>query len=175
MRCPGASRRRTSSAARAWWSRSGSRSSRGWRPRAPSSRRGLAGRRSSSRRTWACWSTPRARARSSTGSAVPPSCLVRTRPAARRRPPTTSGSRRSGWRRSSSEPLEVGKPDLDERPDALLEPRLACERERLLVGRPDLLGGDALLQAVIARDEQLLDPLADLYHTENLAGSPVFE
>ncbi len=32
------------------------------------------------------------------------------------RPSTTSGARRSGWRRSSSEPFEIGEPDRDERP-----------------------------------------------------------
>ena len=57
----------------------------------------------------------------------------RTRRRARRPPGTTSGCRRSGWRRFSSEPFEVGEPDLDQRADPLLEAVLARERERLLV------------------------------------------
>ena len=58
--------------------------------------------------------------------------------------------RRSGWRRSSGEPLEVGEPDLDERPHALLEPGLARDRERLLVALAHLLRLDALLEPVVA-------------------------
>jgi hypothetical protein len=78
---------------------------------------------------------------------------------------TTSGCRRNGWRRSSSEPLEVGEPDLDERPHALLEPCLARDRQRLLVALPDLLRRDALLQAVVAGEEQVVDffPGRDLF------------
>ena len=65
--------------------------------------------------------------------------------------------RRGGSRRFSSEPLEVGEPDLDERPHRVLEPRLARHRERLLVALARLLERDALLQPVVARDEQPLD------------------
>ena len=65
---------------------------------------------------------------------------ARTRPPRRPRPSTTSGVRRRRWRRSWSEPLEVGEPDLDERPHAVLEPRLARDRERLLVALAHLLG-----------------------------------
>ena len=55
-------------------------------------------------------------------------------------PPTaTSSCRRHGWRRFSSEPLEIGQPDLDQRTNGLLEPGRARDRERLLVGRADLL------------------------------------
>ena len=58
--------------------------------------------------------------------------------ACRRPSRTTSGVRRLGWRRFSSEPFEVGEPDLDERPDRVLDPRLARELERLLVALPRL-------------------------------------
>ncbi len=68
-------------------------------------------------------------------------------------------SRRAGWRRFSSEPLEVGQPDLDQRPDALLQPRLACDRERLLVALPRLARIDALLESIISCYEKSLDPL----------------
>jgi hypothetical protein len=37
---------------------------------------------------------------------------------------------------------------------------LACHRERLLVALADLLGLHALLQAVVARDEQVVNPPA---------------
>ena len=77
------------------------------------------------------------------------------RAAARR---TDVRRRRVGWRLCWSEPLEVGEPELDERPHRLLEPGLARDRERLLVALPRLLRRDALLQPVVARDEQLLDP-----------------
>src|SRR4029453_14744732 len=73
---------------------------------------------------------------------------------------TTSGVRRSGWRRSSSEPFEIGEPDLDERPDRLLEACLARRLERLLCALPRLRGIDTLLEPVVARDQQLLDALA---------------
>ena len=63
-----------------------------------------------------------------------------------------------GSRRFSSEPLEVGEPDLHERPHGVLETRLARDRERLLVALARLLGRDALLQPVVAGDEKLLDP-----------------
>ena len=81
-------------------------------------------------------------------------------------------SRRAGWRRFSSEPLEVREPDLDERPDQLLEPRLARERERLLVAFARLARVDALLEAVVARDEQLLDPLPSVaaLHKASITG-----
>jgi protein translocase SecG subunit len=89
----------------------------------------------------------------------------------RRRRSTTSSGRRPGWRRFSSEPLEVREPDLDERANRLLEPRLARDRERLLVRRTNLLRRDPLLQPVVARDEELLDPLAcvGIGHRESLA------
>ena len=45
-----------------------------------------------------------------------PPCRRRTRRPAAPRRSTTSGGRRSGWRRSSCEPFEIGQPDLDERP-----------------------------------------------------------
>ena len=81
-------------------------------------------------------------------------------------------SRRAGWRRSSCEPLEVREPDLDERPHQLLEPSLARERERLLVALSRLARVDALLEAVVARDEQLLDPLPSVaaLHKASITG-----
>ena len=100
--------------------------------------------------------TPGSRVRSRS----PPRSPCRTTPRARQRPSTTSGVRRSGWRRSSSEPFEIGEPDLDQRANPLLETVLAGDRERLLVALPDLLGRDALLQAVVARQQQIVDLLA---------------
>ena len=70
--------------------------------------------------------------------------------------------RRAGWRRFSSEPLEVGEPELDERPDGVLEPRFTCDRQRLLVALARLLRVDSLLEPVVARDQQSLDPLTDV-------------
>jgi hypothetical protein len=58
-----------------------------------------------------------------------------------------------------SKPLEIGQPDLDERPDRVLETRLARGLERLLVALADFRRIDPLLQPVVAADEQLLDPL----------------
>src|SRR4051794_36291400 len=96
--------------------------------------------------------------------------LRRTRPRAPLRWSTTSGVRQSGWRRSSCEPFEVREPDLDQRPDRLLEPGLLRDRQRLLVALPDLLGRNALLQAVVAGQEQVVDLLARcrLIHAEYL-------
>jgi hypothetical protein len=71
----------------------------------------------------------------------------------------TSRSRRAAWTRSSSEPLEVGEPDFDQRADALLETGLARDGERLLVALPRLLRIDALLEPVVTRDEKPLDSL----------------
>jgi hypothetical protein len=39
---------------------------------------------------------------------------------------------------------------------------LACDRERLLVALPDLLGRDSLLQAVVAGQQEIVDLLACL-------------
>jgi len=54
---------------------------------------------------------------------------------------------------------DIGQPDLDERPHLLLEPRLASDRERLFPALARLRGIDALLQPVVAGDEQLADPV----------------
>ena len=59
-------------------------------------------------------------------------------------------------------PLEVGEPDLDERPHRLLEPGLTREGERLLVAFAGPGRDDSLLEAVVAGDEELLDPLPRL-------------
>jgi CheY-like chemotaxis protein len=61
------------------------------------------------------------------------------------------------WRPFSSEPLEVGQPELDERANRILDPRLARELERLSVALPDFLDLDALFEAVVSGDEQPLD------------------
>ena len=53
--------------------------------------------------------------------------------------------------------LEVGEPDLDQRPDPLLDPGLPRERERLLVALAHLRRVDALLQPVVPGQDQLLD------------------
>jgi hypothetical protein len=71
-----------------------------------------------------------------------------------------SSVRRSGWRRFSCEPFEVCEPDLDERPDRLLEPGLPRDCERLFVALPNLVGLHSLLQAVVAGQEQVVDLLA---------------
>ena len=66
---------------------------------------------------------------------------------------------------------QIREPDLDERPDPLLEPGLPRERERLLPALARLRRVDALLEPVVARHEQLLDPLVDvLFHKATLTG-----
>src|SRR4029079_1510131 len=83
--------------------------------------------------------------------------------------------RRGGSRRSSALLLpQIRDPDLDERPDPLLEPGLAREGERLFPALPRLLRIDALLEPVVARHEQLLDPLLDaISHTATLTARMV--
>ena len=54
--------------------------------------------------------------------------------------------------------VEVGEADLDEGPNGVLEPCLARDGERLLVALTHLLRSDPLLEAVVARYEQALDP-----------------
>src|SRR5438874_7016985 len=103
---------------------------------------------SSTRWTATTWRVP---------SRLPPASRRRIPPRARRPPSTTSGVRRSGWRRFSGEPFEVVEPDLDQRADALLEPVLARHRQGLLVALPDLLCRNALFQAVVAGDEQVVN------------------
>src|SRR5438094_330616 len=75
---------------------------------------------------------------------------------------TTSGGRRRRLRRFLSEPLEaleVGEPDLHQRADRLLQPGVPRGGERLLVALTHLRRVDALLEPVVARHEELLDPL----------------
>ena len=74
----------------------------------------------------------------------------------RQPPSTTSGFRRSGWRRSCFEPLKIGEPDLDERPDRLLDAGVAREFERLLVALAHLGRVDALLQAIVPGQQRLV-------------------
>src|SRR5439155_21115413 len=99
------------------------------------------------------------RTRSSTACAQPRGYRVRTRRRGPRPRGMTSMSRRAAWRRFSSKPLEVGEPELDERADRLLQPRLARKRQRLLVALAGLRRIHALFQPVVAGDEQLLDLL----------------
>ena len=72
---------------------------------------------------------------------------------------TTSGGRRSGWRSFcfALQLIEIGQPDLDERPDRLLEAGLPGRLERCLVARAHLVEGHALLEPVVAGHEQVLD------------------
>ena len=74
---------------------------------------------------------------------------------ARRQPPggADGGDSRSSRGRSASLSSTSGR-------IALLEARLARERERLLLALARLRRVDALLEAVVARDQELLDPLA---------------
>ena len=84
-------------------------------------------------------------------------------------------SRAAGWKLSAlrvagnpdgsgagREPVEIGEPDLDQRPDRVLEAVLARQRERLLVGGAHPFGPDALFQPVVPGDEELLDLRADV-------------
>jgi len=50
---------------------------------------------------------------------------------------------------------------------------LARDRERLLVALPDLLGGHSLLQAVVARQKQVVDLLASFRFVHAFKGRPV--
>ena len=88
--------------------------------------------------------------------------LPRPNAAARAARRSTTSGRWIVWRRFSSEPLEIGQAALDERPDRLLEAGFARQLERLLVAPAHLLGGDALLQPVVAGDEELLDFLTNV-------------
>jgi glycosyltransferase involved in cell wall biosynthesis len=83
----------------------------------------------------------------------------------------TSMRRRAGRRRSSGEPLEIREPDLDERPDRVLQPRFPRHRERLLVALACLGRIDSLFQPVVPGHKQLLDPLARIgrLHARSLA------
>jgi CheY-like chemotaxis protein len=83
-----------------------------------------------------------------------------------------SGGRLIGWRRSSGEPLEVGQPALDERPDRFLETGLACQLERLLVAPPNLLRRDALLEPVVPGDQEFLNLVTGVKICHNLHSKP---
>ena len=71
-------------------------------------------------------------------------------------PPTMSGFRRSGWSRFCFELRKIGEPELDQRPDAVLDPAFTGDLERLLVALTHLCGIDPLLQAVVPRQQRLL-------------------
>src|SRR6476469_4702629 len=86
-----------------------------------------------------------------------PRSLVRTRQREPLPRSTTSGVRQRRWRRFSSEPLEVREPDLDERPDRILEPGFPRSLEGLLVALSRLGRIDPLLESIVARDQELLD------------------
>jgi hypothetical protein len=68
-----------------------------------------------------------------------------------------SGCRPKGWRRLSSEPLEIGEPELHERPHCVLQPGVARSLERLLEALAHLGHIDALLETIVAYNEQVLD------------------
>jgi preprotein translocase subunit SecG len=59
---------------------------------------------------------------------------------------------------------EIAEPHLDEGTHLLLEPVLPREGQRLLVALPRLLRRDPLLEAVVARDQELADALAHVVH-----------
>lgn len=84
----------------------------------------------------------------------------------------TSDVRRRRWRRFSSEPLEVGEPDLHERSDRLFEARFPRGCERLLVALARFRRVDSLFEPVVARDDQLLNPLAGVFplHKSTVTG-----
>src|SRR3954470_14610627 len=159
-----------SSVSRAWSIRSARRCSKGWPAAARSSGRRSAARRSSYRRRPKSSSIPSTSSRSRRPCARPLSCRARTW---QRAPPTscmTSTSRRAGGGRFWS-PLETRKPDLDQRPDRVLEPGLAGDGESLLVALAYLGRIDPLLETIVAGDEQLLDPLVRVsgLHERSLA------
>ena len=58
--------------------------------------------------------------------------------------------------------VEIGDPDLDERPDRVLDPGFASELERLLPALARLRGVDALFQTVVSGYEELLDPFTKI-------------
>ena len=141
-RCPGYIAAPTCSASRRRSSRSARRSSRRWPWSARSSRPGSAARPSSSRPRPASSSTRSTPRPSPTDCAGPPSSRSRTKPPGRPPPSTTSGVRRSGSRRFSKEPLEIGEPELDQRTHAFLEPGLAGDLRGLLVAPPRAFSGE---------------------------------
>ena len=67
--------------------------------------------------------------------------------------------------------LEIGKPDLDQRPDRTFETGLTGDRKSLLVTLPYLGGIDALFETIVARYQQLLDSLVRVacLHQRSLA------
>ena len=69
-------------------------------------------------------------------------------------------------------PFELGKANLDQRLDRLLEARLPRDRKRLLVALTRLGRADALLEAVVSGHEQLLNSLARVFrfHGRSLTG-----
>src|SRR6478736_4023703 len=148
-----------SSANRAWSSLLARRCSKGWPAVGRSSPRRSEARRNSCPQRQESSSTHSTSRRLQRRCARPRSFPARTRPPAPRPSGMTSMSRRAGWRRFCS-PLEIGEPDLHQRPDRILEPGLARDYKSLLVALPNLRRIDPLLQPVVTCDEQLLDPLA---------------
>jgi len=68
-------------------------------------------------------------------------------------------------------PREIGEADLDQRPDRVLEPGLACHRKGLLVALPYLLRVDALFETVVPGYQEPLDLRMRVFglHAEKLA------
>ena len=57
--------------------------------------------------------------------------------------------------------VEIGEPDLHERPYSVLETRLLSQLECALVALPGLLERGSLLQPIVAGDQMTLDLCAD--------------
>jgi hypothetical protein len=80
-------------------------------------------------------------------------------------------SRPAGWRRFSSKPLEIGEPNLDQRPDRILEAGFHRDGQRLFVALSRLGRIDALFEAIVPGNQQLLNPPASVgaLHARSLA------
>src|SRR5512132_618758 len=159
------SRAPTSSARRAGSSRSVSRCSRRWRALEPSSRRASAVRPSSFRRAPASSSIQPTSKPSRTRCGPPLRYRGRTRPRAPRPPSTTSSIRLVGSRSFSSEPWQIGEPELDERAHLILEAGLARHVECLQERLPRLLGIDSLLQPIVPGYKKSLYLFARFFFT----------
>jgi CheY-like chemotaxis protein len=72
-----------------------------------------------------------------------------------------SGFRRSGWRRFCFEPRKIREPELDERDDLVLDPGFPGELQRLHPAFAGLGGVNSLLQAIVTREQGLLDTNSD--------------
>ena len=72
--------------------------------------------------------------------------------------------------------VEIGQPHLNERADRVFEPCLPGQRQCLLVALAYLFDVNALLQAIVARDEQVLDARANvLGHDSGTLGAEMLQ